>query len=248
MQDSRLYTDFFKSDQANGIDYDAFEREIDWRPMTIGGRELCRRGCFQGRPRRPVESGEELPQGRPATHGDVPWLRCPSIEEQDILPLTPTVQALMDHINTYFGVETNIVKIQRYDDGKAFIRAHSDKVLDLAPDVPIFNYRIGATRNLVMTHKVTKERHCVPMPHNSLFVIGPQTNREWLHGIEVEDMDEPSISMIFRQSVTFKAPDGSLSGPTAHLCAGSNKQLISAYGTENKTVYHSHEEALQAYA
>jgi len=244
MEDSRLHTDFF-----DGIDYDAFEKEIDWRPMTIGGRELCRRGCFQG---------------RPGPNGGVPWLRCPSIEEQDILPLTPTVQALMDHINAKFGVATNIVKIQRYDDGKAFIRAHSDKVLDLAPDVPIFNYRIGATRNLVMTHKATKERRLVAMPHNSLFVIGPQTNREWLHGIEPENVDGPgpetgskatgpSISMIFRESITYKHPPSNtgaetpaLTGPTAHLCQ-SKADLIRAYGVENKTVSHSHAEALAAY-
>lgn len=241
MDDSRLIPNFL-----DAIDYEAFQAEIDWRPMTIGGRELCRRGCFQGHQGCPANSGAELPQGRPQDNA-VPWLRCPSIEGQDILPLTPTVQALLDKINERFQVQTNIVKIQRYDDGKAFIRAHSDKVLDLAPDVPIFNYRIGATRTLVMTHKLTKERRLVPMPHNSLFVIGPQTNREWLHGIEVEDMDEPSISMIVRQSVTYKHADGTLTGPTAHLCR-EHKELVSGYGTENKTVYHSHEEALQAYA
>lgn len=233
MEDSKLYTNFFNLDNDSGIDYETFEKEIDWRLMTIAGRELCRRGCFQGLP-------------HPNDPLTMPWLRCPSIEEQTILPLTPTVHALLDHINATFGVQTNIVKIQRYDDGKAVIRAHSDKVLDLAPDVPIFNYRLGATRNLVMTHKVTKERCLIPMPHNSLFVIGPQTNREWLHGIETEPDVGASISMIFRQSLTYIHPDNSLSGPTTHLCP-LKSQLVAAYGIENKTVTHSHDEALQLY-
>lgn len=55
----------------------------------------------------------------------------------------------------------------------------------------------------------------IKMPHNSIFVMGPQTNKEWLHGVRadkrpaVEKADEEKafegerISITFRQIATF---------------------------------------------
>ena len=83
---------------------------------------------------------------------------------------------------------------------------------------------IGAQR--VMTLRTKKSRHGtesssmrqtqrIPMPHNSVFVLGPQTNKEWLHGVRADKRplvakidDEIAfggerISITFRQIGTF---------------------------------------------
>ena len=58
----------------------------------------------------------------------------------------------------------------------------------------------------------------IPMPHNSIFILGPRTNRRWLHGIRadkrrpVERLEEEKafggerISITFRQIGTFTEP------------------------------------------
>ena len=83
---------------------------------------------------------------------------------------------------------------------------------------------IGAQR--VMTLRTKKSQHGtdspsmrqtqrIKMPHNSMFVLGPQTNKEWLHGVRadkrpaVEKTEEEKafegerISITFRQIGTF---------------------------------------------
>ena len=61
----------------------------------------------------------------------------------------------------------------------------------------------------------TRQTQRIKMPHNSAFVLGPQTNREWLHGVRadkrpaVQKTDEEKafegerISITFRQIGTF---------------------------------------------
>ena len=62
---------------------------------------------------------------------------------------------------------------------------------------------------------MTRQTQRVRMPHNSIFVLGPQTNREWLHGVRADKRpatektdDEKAfegerISITFRQIGTF---------------------------------------------
>ena len=61
----------------------------------------------------------------------------------------------------------------------------------------------------------TRQTQRIKMPHNSVFVLGPQTNKEWLHGVRadkrpaVQKIDEEKafegerISITFRQIGTF---------------------------------------------
>lgn len=233
--DSSLIHDFYQGENV----FEDLLGEVDWGEMTICGNVLCRKGCFQG------DIDKE---------GNVPWLRCPSIEGQTILPWTPTVEKIRNKINEEFGVNVNIAKIQLYKDGKAFIKSHADKIIDLKEDVPIFNYRVGATRNFVMTNKVDKSKQVYPMINNSLFVLGPLSNIEWRHAIEKEEDVGPSISIIFRESVTFKRKDGLFFGPRTLYKTNMEleralennsvpdvmsaeeykKELIRAFGIENK--------------
>lgn len=34
--------------------------------------------------------------------------------------------------------------------------------------------------------ETSRQMQRIPMPHNSVFVLGPQTNKEWLHGVRAD--------------------------------------------------------------
>lgn len=168
------------------------KEDVTWSKFHINGKELARDGCFQG----------------DQHDGYTPWLRCPSIEGQTILPWSQSMLDIKETISkTFPTMNFNIGKIQKYNSGKITIGAHADKVLDLKVNVPILIARFGADRTCVLTHKVTGETIRIPVPHNSLLVLGWKTNLEWKHSIEKDtSIKDPSYSIVFRESVTFKVP------------------------------------------
>ena len=183
LSDSFLIHNFLNGFISNDI-ISRLEKEVKWDTFEIAGKELCRTGCFQG-----IKNN----------HGDLPYLRCPSIDK--VYETTDTIQMLFSLIPS----KTNIVKIQKYNDGRSFISDHTDKIIDLEENSSIFNLRLGSTRSFVFTHKKTREQTIIKMPHNTMLIIGPETNKHYLHGVPKEsDIFEPSYSLIFRNSVTFK--------------------------------------------
>jgi len=162
------------------------KKECNWITFMIGDRELDRPGCFEG----DVIDGIE------------PWIRCPSIQDQKIYEFSPIVREIRDHINP----ELNIAKLQLYGNGGITIGQHSDKILDLDEDAPIVFVRFGATRNVILKNKTTKETRIVPMEHNSCLTLSYDFNREWTHGIQKSDTEDESYSIVFRKTVTFKHP------------------------------------------
>lgn len=162
--------------------------QCNWGQFTINGKSLTRAGSFEG-------LGSYL---------EVPWLRCPSIEKQTIYPMSLIVKEIRDKIYTDLGYSTNIAKIQKYSDGNVVIKRHSDKIIDLEPSTPIFLIRFGATRTVILQHKVTKEIRKIEMPHNTLLILDYKDNIEWTHSIAKDPIiKEPGYSIVFRQSVTF---------------------------------------------
>lgn len=204
LNDSYLIKNFLNGFMLKDI-IEKLEKEVLWNKFEINGKELCRTGSFQG------ISNE---------FGDKPYIRCPSIDiVENITPIINQIVELIpitlkDNFNFSFE-KPNIIKIQKYDDGRSFITDHTDKIIDLEENSPIFNLRLGATRTFVLTNKKTKDKYLIKMPHNSLFIIGPDTNKNYLHGVPKEThISEPSYSLVFRKSVTFKDSEkGYLYGP-----------------------------------
>lgn len=204
-EDSFLIRNFLPENLST---VDCLEKEIQLNDFTISGKTLCRKGSFQGN----VDAES------------TPWLRCPSIEGQTILPWTRMVLGIRDKIHETFGHDMNICKIQRYEDGKACIAPHADKILDLDEKVPIYNVRFGETRTFLLTNKTDRKiKIPVSMPHNSLFILGWKTNNRWLHSVPKQSINGPSRaswSVLFRKSVTRKhITSGHLFGPrTKYHC------------------------------
>lgn len=181
----KVIYDFMKEDNI----VSRLEQECHWGQFTIKGKPLTRTGSFEG------IVNENM---------SVPWLRCPSIENQTIYPMSPIVQAIREKIHNELGGDSNIAKIQKYKDGNVDIKPHTDKILDLNPGTPIYLIRFGVTRTFILQHKVTKEIRKIDMPHDTLLILDYQDNLEWTHAVAQDaSITEPGYSIVFRQSVTF---------------------------------------------
>ena len=168
----------------------------------------------------------------------------------------------------------NHVLIQHYRSGKDYISEHSDKTIDVVQGSNIVNVSLGAQR--VMTLRMKKDRsetatarpegveppprptQRIPLPHNSMFVMGPETNRQWLHGINHDNRplrtkSEPEqfqngerISLTFRHIGTFLNSDetkiwgqgatGKTKDEAREVINGGRQgaRLIRAFGEENQ--------------
>lgn len=98
----------------------------------------------------------------------------------------------------------------------------------------------------------------IPLPHNSMFVMGPETNRRWLHGINPDNrpvktkseeerfQNGERISLTFRHIGTFLSNDEKFiwgqgaTGKTRETAKdvvngsqGDSERLIEAFGMEN---------------
>ena len=99
------------------------------------------------------------------------------------------------------------------------------QTLDIVRESNIVNVSLGAQRIMTLRTKkssdgklpehIPRQSQRIPLPHNSVFVLGPETNRQWLHGIRpdkrrnAEKTEQETsyggerISITFRQIGTY---------------------------------------------
>lgn len=181
-------------------------------PSLIDG--LFERLCEEVQFKKMMHQGGEVPrfiavQGEIDEDGTRPVYRHPADESPPLLPLTPAVEKIRDHVERALEHTVNHVLIQCYHGGNDYISEHSDKTLDIVPGSYIANVSLGAERTMVFRTKRgdRKPREAVekaseplaesdssnkrqvvrlPMPHNSLVKMGLATNGKWLHGIKAD--------------------------------------------------------------
>ncbi|MCJ1322218.1 hypothetical protein MMC15_007565 [Xylographa vitiligo] len=183
------------------------KKEVEWQAMNHRGGEVPRKVAVQG------EVGKD---------GSKPIYRHPADESPPLLPFSPTVQRIREEVQRILKQPLNHALIQLYRDGQDNISEHSDKTLDIVRDSSIVSVSLGAQRTMVLRTK--RDQHLknggatpggrqvqrIPLPHNSVFVLGPRTNRRWLHGIRPDKRDarekseEEKASNGERISITFR--------------------------------------------
>ncbi|KAI0824399.1 hypothetical protein BC628DRAFT_1379355 [Trametes gibbosa] len=199
----------------------AFERllkEVKWSTMMHRGGEVPRLVAVEG---------------RILQDGSYPIYRHPADSSPALLPFSPTVEQIRQHVENLLHEPVNHVLIQHYRSGADYISEHSDKTVDVVRGSTIVNVSLGAQRVMTLRTKkdvlakplvdpdsarsVDKKRvvQRVPLPHNSVFVMGLRTNARWMHSIRT-DKRPPSekdavelfkngerISLTFRTIGTF---------------------------------------------
>ncbi|EED12190.1 isochorismatase family protein family [Talaromyces stipitatus ATCC 10500] len=215
---------------------DAFEKiqeEVNWQKMYHLSGQVPRLVAVQGAVN---------------TDKSFPIYRHPADESPILEPFTETVTAM-------------------YRDGQDNISEHSDKTLDIVRGSSIVNVSLGAQRTMTLRTKKTapadggdgRQKQQVPMPHGSMFILGPQSNTRWLHGIRPDKRQESEksfeekayngerISLTFRNIGTFINPEqGTIWGQGAvskradaarkviHGDPAEAERLIRAFGSENR--------------
>ncbi|KAH0845977.1 hypothetical protein AYO21_01351 [Fonsecaea monophora] len=205
---------------------------------------------------------------------EVPIYRHPADESPELLPFDPVVNLLRKAAEKVVGHSLNHVLIQWYRHGEDNISEHSDKTLDIVRGSKIVNVSLGAQRTMMLRAKksaltpsdlreepdAARPSQRIPLPHNSLFTLGQETNRQWLHSIRADKrpvsektpaelaFDGERISFTFRQIGTFiNLADNTIWGQGATskyrkdakpLLAGAEAEregevMIRAFGQEN---------------
>jgi alkylated DNA repair dioxygenase AlkB len=197
-----------------------------------------------------------------------PIYRHPADESPPLLPFSPTVELIKEHAQKVLNQPLNHVLIQHYRSGADYISEHSDKTIDVVRGSKIVNISLGAQRVMTLRMKKDGARHVdpeastrptqrFPLPHNSMFVMGPETNAKWLHGINHDKRplklkSSPErresgerISLTFRHIGTFLTKDqtkifgqgakGKTREDARSVVNGTEEgsRLIQAFGKEN---------------
>lgn len=168
------------------------------------------------------------------------------------------------HVESVLQHPVNHVLIQHYRSGADCISEHSDKTIDVVPGSKIVNVSLGAQRVMTLRTKkdvlggvphpdtdeavsVTEKRIAqrIPLPHNSMFVMGLQTNAKWMHGIRTDKRiptiktaaevfnNQERISLTFRHIGTFLTSDHShIYGQGAIGKTKENMRLVVHGGAE----------------
>ena len=171
------------------------------------------------------------------------------------------------HVERTLQHPVNHVLIQLYRSGADYISEHSDKTIDVVRDSRIVNLSLGARRTMTLKTKkdsldvtvaggiLSRRTQRVPLPHNSLFVMGLQTNARWMHSVHTDKRPEdtknpaergPRISLTFRHIGTFltRSPPQLIYGQGATRKTRAEAQpvvqggvqaerLLAAFGAEN---------------
>ncbi|KAI0643409.1 hypothetical protein C8Q79DRAFT_1024408 [Trametes meyenii] len=246
-----------------GLARTAFEdivEEVKWDKMMHRGGEV---------PRLVAVEGSIMEDG------SYPVYRHPADESPTLSPFSPVVERIRKHVEELLHEPVNHALIQHYRSGTDYISEHSDKTIDVARGSKIVNVSIGAQR--VMTLRTKKDvlafPHAdinspgtgvqkrtvqrIPLPHNSIFVMGLQTNARWMHSIRTDKRPDVEktvaelfkngerISLTFRTISTFITPDETLifgqgaRGKTREdarpVVRGGEEaeKLLAAFGMEN---------------
>lgn len=264
--DCRIICDIVKEAEDESL-FESLKEEVRWQNMYHRSGPVPRLVAVQGL----IEAD-----------GSIPIYRHPADESPPLLPFSKMVSRIRSEAEKAVGHPLNHALIQLYRNGEDNISEHSDKTLDIVRGSKIVNYSVGARRTMILRRKrmtkdsgnlpssssedqstqpapgAPRESQRIPLPHNSLFILGPETNMVWLHSIRADKRiekekdeeelayDQARISLTFRHIGTHLNPiEDTIWGQGATATAekearpvlkGDEKaveKMVKAFGQEN---------------
>ena len=162
-------------------------------------------------------ANEELPRLQnlqaDTSSGVIPVYRYPgnySGDEWKTFEWSPTSlllkQAVEDKLQPLVYQTMNHCVTNYYRHGNDFIAHHGDKDLDLNRDGVIVSLSLGDERILELRRRAQpQDVQRIRLPHSSMLVLGPNTNREWTHSIlPKEESKDIRVSLTMRDVKTFQ--------------------------------------------
>merc|ERR1719499_1996799 len=97
---------------------------------------------------------------------------------------SPEVEEVRHRIERLTGHAMNHCVLNLYRSGKDHIGFHSDKQLDIKTGTSIVSVSLGEERIMRLRKKGSKtDDQLVSLAPGSAIVIGPETNKRWMHGV-----------------------------------------------------------------
>ncbi|KAL3910517.1 MAG: hypothetical protein SGILL_007662 [Bacillariaceae sp.] len=162
-------------------------------------------------------AGEELPRLQnlqaDSSSGAIPIYRYPgnySGDEWTTFQWSPTSlklkQCVEERLKPLVHQSMNHCVTNYYRNGNDFIAHHGDKDLDLNRKGVIVSLSLGEERILELRRRLEPQHtYRVPLPHCSMLVLGPKTNREWTHSIlPKSDSQGVRLSLTLRDVKSFQ--------------------------------------------
>ena len=253
--------------------FEILKNETIFGQFRLKGGMVSRLVSIQG------HFSESIPHDEGVKVVSYPIYRHPVDEDEvtpKLMPFNEIVKDIKgkieDRIYIQLGKRENFnhCLIQYYRNGDDWIGEHADKTLDIAHNSLIVNFSLGCTRTLMLRPKRNdrnehnRDIQRIRLLHNSLFILGPETNRYFVHGIKpnkrIDSMKQPDellfgkqrISLTFRRVATFKSDTFDLhtnellhstlvgqGAPTDNKTKDPNdneiQRLYEAFSTENRS-------------
>ena len=225
--------------ELKNLNYDDIQKEINFQEMYSQGLPVPRLISIQGKIENKLK----------------PLYRHPADEQPELTEMTPITKKICDVLSKKLNHEFNHVLIQLYRNGNDNIGEHADKTLDIEKNTFIVNYSIGSTRTMKLRTKKEQDKNReikkIKLKNNSVFVLGLETNRKWLHSINQDKREEflkssdeklnngERISFTFRKIATFIDKNNTITGQGARIDKNDKNnnndelEMLSAFSKEN---------------
>mmetsp|Transcript_6176 Transcript_6176/g.10101 ORF Transcript_6176/g.10101 Transcript_6176/m.10101 type:complete len:345 (+) Transcript_6176:46-1080(+) len=245
--DSMLFLDVLPPELVDES-FDTMNDEIDWNIMNHKGSQVPRLISIQGQARD--------------SDGAHPLYRHPADQQPELVPFTPLADRARVIIEELLQQPFNHALIQKYRNGRDNIGEHSDKTLDILRGSAIVNLSLGASRVMILKSKAdyvsrleepgqeipTKRLYQkITLPHNSVFVLGWNSNMEFLHSIRADKRlpaekpaaalayNEQRISLTFRTIATFIDASGRVTGQGSRQHGNEESEKLSSEICDSQT-------------
>ena len=115
---------------------------------------------------------------------------------------TPALAEIRDLLTPRLGVRFNGVLANFYENERDSVSPHADDETDMEEGSSIASVSLGETRDFVVKHMHTGQRHVMPLEHGSLLVMAGKTQHVARHSIPKAKMPRgPRINLTFRQTI-----------------------------------------------
>lgn len=175
-----LLVGWIPADDADRL-FDVLTATLPWdrRTLVIAGREVLT-------PRLTCWVGPE------------PFRYSGGVEP--VHPWTPELADVRDRAGAVAGVTFNSVLANLYRDGDDAMGAHRDDEPEFGTEPVIASVNLGATRDFVIKHDRTGERHVLPLGHGDLLVMSGRSQLDWTHSVPRRArVAQPRINLTYRQ-------------------------------------------------
>jgi alkylated DNA repair dioxygenase AlkB len=177
-------SDFLIPEEAQGY-FDRIYAEADWH-----------------RPKMQMYGEERETRRQVAWHADEGLTYFYSGQRHKWRDWGPAMLELRQRLHAKLAIDFNAVLLNYYADGSEYVSQHSDDEGDMEPGCPIVGVSLGATRDFILKHRETKEKHTIPLKSGSLLQMRGDTQKVSTHTIPKRaNVTEPRISLTFRRAI-----------------------------------------------